>query len=345
MRRGQLRRLIILLAPLALGAVALANAGAGTERSASIERSGAAATRAVCHRTGSARRPYVRLRVTARQLRTHNRHPADIIPAPRRCPQTLLTPTSGGTAFTVNLVGETESPAGDPVGTGTATVRMRRGQGQVCFSLRAQNITLPSVGAHIHRGAAGANGGIVVQFRAPGQNGQSSGCTTAARSLVAQILGSPEGYYVNVHTTDFPAGAIRGQLRGDQGEAGRTFSTTLSGAQECTNAGACGVGDTDGAGTAVVRFRSDQPQVCFRITVQNIRLPSVGAHIHRGASGANGPIVVGFTAPNADGRSSGCVTADQAVIAAILAGPTGYYVNVHTTDFPGGAIRGQLPAS
>jgi hypothetical protein len=340
-----LRRLAILLAPLAVGAFALANAGAGTERSATAEATSVAATRAVCHRTRSARRPYVRIRVTPRQLRSHNAHPADIIPAPRRCPQTLLTPTSGGTAFTVTLVGETETPAGDPVGTGTATVRMRRGQGQVCFSIRAENITLPSAGAHIHRGTANQSGAIVVPFRAPGANGESSGCVTSARSLVAQILRAPEGYYVNVHTTDFPAGAIRAQLGGARRDPGRTLSTSLTGAQECNNAGTCGVGDNDGTGNAVVRFRTDEARVCFRITVQNIRLPSVGAHIHRGAAGSNGPIVVGFTAPNAEGRSSGCVEADRAVIDAILASPTGYYVNVHTTDFPGGAIRGQLPAS
>jgi CHRD domain len=340
-----LRRLAILLAPLALGAVALGNAGAGTERSTSAESASAAATRAVCHRTGSARRPYARIRVTARGLRTHTRHAADIIPAPRRCPTTVLTPTAGGTAFSVNLAGEAETTGGDPVGTGTSTVRLRRGQGQVCFTISAANIGLPSVGAHIHRGSSTESGGIVVQLRAPGENGRSSGCVAAPRSLVAQILGSPDGYYVNVHTTEFPAGAIRGQLGGAERQLGRTFTTALSGAQECNAAGACGVGDTDGTGNAVVRFRADEARVCFRITVQNIRLPSVGAHIHRAAAGANGPIVVGFTAPTANGSSSGCVAADPAVMAAILAGPTGYYVNVHTTDFPGGAIRGQLPAS
>jgi hypothetical protein len=339
-----LRRLAILLALLALGAVALGNAGAGTERSASAEEASVAATRAVCHRTGSARRPYVRIRVTARGLRAHTAHAADIVPAPRRCPATVLTPTAGGTAFAINLVGEAESPAGDPVGTGTATVRLRRGQGQACFTIRAQNIALPSVGAHIHRGTATENGGIVVQLRAPGANGQSSGCVAASRTLVAQILASPAGFYVNVHTTEFPAGAIRGQLGGARRELGRTLTTSLTGAQECNSAGTCGVGDADGAGNAVVRIRADEPQVCFRITVQNVVLPSVGAHIHRAAAGANGPIVVPFRAPDASGNSSGCVSVAQTVIDAILTGPTGYYVNVHSTDFPGGAVRGQLPA-
>jgi hypothetical protein len=119
----------------------------------------------------------------------------------------------------------------------------------------------------------------------------------------------------------------------------------MNGAQECNAAGQCNLGDPDGAGTAIVRLRTDEPRVCFRLTVQNIRLPSVGAHIHRGATGTAGPIVVPFTAPDASGTSSGCVTADRALIDSIIAGPTGFYTNVHTTDFPAGAVRGQLPAS
>ena len=338
-----MKRLILLSAPLAVAVLALANANAGTHDPARSNDVSASATRSVCHFRGTARRPYARLRVTVRQQRAHNRHAADIIPAPARCPRTRLTATSGGTAFTTTLVGETETPSGDPVGTGTATIRIRRGQGQVCFSIRVANITLPAVGAHIHRAAAGEAGNIVVQLRAPGANGRASGCVAAARSLVAQLLASPDAFYVNVHTTDFPAGAVRGQVGGGA-NAGTTLSTQLTGAQECNNAGQCGVGDPDGAGTAVVRFRPDAGLVCFDIAVQNIRLPSVGAHIHRGAAGSNGPIVVGFRAPEASGTSSGCVTAAAALINEIVANPTGFYVNVHTTDFPGGAIRGQLPA-
>ncbi len=39
---------------------------------------------------------------------------------------------------------------------------------------------------------------------------------------------------------------------------------------------------------------------------------------------------------------SGTRIVTQAEIDAILANPSGFYINVHTTDFPGGAIRGQL---
>jgi hypothetical protein len=53
-------------------------------------------------------------------------------------------------------------------------------------------------------------------------------------------------------------------------------------------------------------------------------------------------VVVPFTA-RADGSSSGCTTSTAATVNDILANPPGFYVNVHTTEHPAGAIRAQLP--
>src|SRR5439155_241362 len=166
----------------------------------------------ICHLTRSKTTPYVKLGVSAKQQRAHLKHPGDIIPAPRGgCPKTLLTPTSGGRAFQVALTGETETPAGDPVGTGTSTIRLRAGQGQLCYQLAANNLPA-AIAAHIHRGGAGVNGPVVVPFTAPGADGNSSGCATAEASLIGEIIGNPAGFYVNVHTTEHPGGAIRAQL-------------------------------------------------------------------------------------------------------------------------------------
>ncbi len=116
------------------------------------------------------------------------------------------------------------------------------------------------------------------------------------------------------------------------------FEATLTGAEEVPNPG-----DTDGSGRAAIAFQADV-DVCFTITAANITLPAAAAHIHRGAEGVAGPIVVTLQPPAANGRVDGCTTGDRAVLSEIRANPADFYVNVHTSDFPQGAIRGQLAA-
>jgi hypothetical protein len=127
---------------------------------------------------------------------------------------------------------------------------------------------------------------------------------------------------------------------------GRPFSTELTGAEEVDPVtGAVGVGDADGRGTATVTLNPGQEEVCFELTVALIDTPIVGAHIHEGAAGTNGPVVVGLEPlpPTGDSSSSGCVSLERQEIIEILRDPSNYYVNVHTGLFPDGAIRGQLP--
>ena len=126
---------------------------------------------------------------------------------------------------------------------------------------------------------------------------------------------------------------------------GRLFSTELTGEEEVdTITGEVGVGDPDGSGTATITVNPGQEEVCFELSVAGIDTP-VGAHIHEGAAGTNGPVVVGLEPlpPTGDSSSSGCVSLERQEIIEILRDPSNYYVNVHTGEFPNGAIRGQLP--
>jgi hypothetical protein len=112
-----------------------------------------------------------------------------------------------GTVYAFNLNGSSE-----PNATGTAVLRILKDTSTVCYRLHAANVTLPTVAAHIHKGGAGVNGPVVVPFTAPGATGDSSGCQTSTPEIVNDILANPTGYYVNVHTKEHPAGAIRAQL-------------------------------------------------------------------------------------------------------------------------------------
>jgi CHRD domain len=69
----------------------------------------------------------------------------------------------------------------------------------------------------------------------------------------------------------------------------------------------------------------------------------IAGHIHVGAAGVNGPIVVPLFAGSSDRRLfTQFETVSDPDAPGICANPAGFYVNYHTTDFPGGAIRGQL---
>jgi hypothetical protein len=122
---------------------------------------------------------------------------------------------------------------------------------------------------------------------------------------------------------------------GDDG--GRRFKVMMTGAQEVP-----GPGDSDGSGIAVLRLNPGTEQVCFQLFVEDILLPASAAHIHEAPAGVAGPVVVGLAAPDANGEASGCVSAPREQILEIIAEPEEYYVNVHNSDFPGGAVRGQL---
>ena len=121
---------------------------------------------------------------------------------------------SSSMTFTAKLTGMTESPLGPKSGAGSAKITLNMAKGTVCYNVTVMGIKLPAAAAHIHAGKAGKNGPVVVPFAtAPGKTGHSAGCVHSVRaSLIKGMMNHPTSYYVNVHTTDYPGGAVRGQL-------------------------------------------------------------------------------------------------------------------------------------
>lgn len=109
--------------------------------------------------------------------------------------------------YVAYLLGSNEVAAGDPDGFGVATILIDNAADTVSWSILALGIDLPLTLAHIHQGAAGANGPVRVDFNA----------ALAGNSLFDVDLAnitplSAEGFYVNIHNAFFPGGALRGQL-------------------------------------------------------------------------------------------------------------------------------------
>ena len=189
-----MRKLVLGSVLLAAGALGFAHAQAAAPPKVSI-----------CHKTSSATTPYVLVKVRPAVAAKHVAHHQDVIPAPAggcRSPQ-ALTPTRGGARLTANLTGI--------AGTGTATIRLRAGQGTVCFRFTSPPSGFTFALAHIHRGSN--TGPIVVPFTS---TGATSGCVVAgdlatARALVREILRNPAGFWVNLHLADGTV-VLSGQL-------------------------------------------------------------------------------------------------------------------------------------
>jgi len=115
------------------------------------------------------------------------------------------------TKFQVQMTGAAEVPGpGAEKGMGEATLSFDTDKSQVCYMLHAMGSDAPTM-AHIHKGAAGAGGGVVVELTAPA-TGMSEGCAPVPADAMGDILAHPADYYVNVHSGAFPRGAMRGQL-------------------------------------------------------------------------------------------------------------------------------------
>lgn len=273
-------------------------------------------------------------------------HEAEPQPTPRPAA------TGPATFLVARMNGAEEVPtsaAGPAVGDkdGSAVTYLRIRGNQVSFAIKWKNIAAPTAG-HIHAGVKGQNGGVKVGFfgALPSSARAVTGSVTVAdEALLDSLKTNPESFYANLHTAEFPGGAVRGQFRTsrpvDLNQVLRTgpLAAQADGDQEVAG------GDADGQATAFVRAYGSK--VRYSIKFSNIAAPTKG-HLHANRVGLNGPVAVDvFGAP--DGLSqtingiAGIVTRlDRTTVKTIAKYPTRHYLNIHTTEFPDGAVRGQF---
>jgi hypothetical protein len=126
---------------------------------------------------------------------------------------------------------------------------------------------------------------------------------------------------------------------------GRPLSTSLSWTEEVNAQGVPNQGEPNATGHASLRLNPGQGEVCFHITVSGMSSLVTRAHIHEAAAGTNGGIVVDFFNDFAGipgTEFSGCVQASRTQILEIFHNQANFYVNVHSINKAGGAVRGQL---
>ncbi|WP_280878545.1 CHRD domain-containing protein [Streptomyces pseudovenezuelae] len=127
------------------------------------------------------------------------------------------------------------------------------------------------------------------------------------------------------------------------GTGGTLLATSLRGGNEVPVAGGPAVGDKDGAAVEFIKVKGDKVSVA--VTWRGTGRPTM-LHIHQGAKGTNGGVKVDFTKLLGKIKNhsvTGTVKVrDRALLDALKSDPGAFYANLHTAQFPGGAVRGQL---
>ena len=217
-----------------------------------------------------------------------------------------------------------------PTNASTAT-----GNGLLTFDAATRKISgrvaltgMTATAAHIHTGVQGVNGPVIFSMTesAPG----SGIWTTAADAALtdAQITNLKSGgLYFNAHSAAFPGGEIRGQI------GLNVKLASLNAAQEVP------ANTSAATGMGVLSVNPLTRAASASITLTG--MTATAAHIHLGATGVNGPIIISLVSGSAGVFSSPAdtvLTADQ--FKAYKQG--NLYFNAHSAAFPGGEIRGQI---
>ncbi|TDD28512.1 CHRD domain-containing protein, partial [Nonomuraea terrae] len=121
------------------------------------------------------------------------------------------------------------------------------------------------------------------------------------------------------------------------------FAAKLTGKNEVPVKGGPKVGDKNGSALAV--FVIDRDKVSYAVRWEGTATPTM-FHIHQGKKGQNGDVKIGFFMdglPKGTSAVSGTVQVkDKNLLAGITRNPGNWYANLHTGEFPGGAVRAQM---
>ncbi len=280
------------------------------------------------------------------------------------------------------MIPENETPpiiGKDWAATGTLVLLVTRDQNTLNSAYAIFDVAyrgFPSdvqfTGLHIHSGAAQVAGPVVIPSglqgpvspTAAGGTGvlhyESEVDLTAAGAFdaVNGVINNPSNYYMNVHTTEAPGGAIRGQLmRTDKME----FQVDMKTSNEVNPV--TGLDASAPAKITVYTSRGSTGDVTAGAVAFDVNpmFPAgtqfTGLHIHDGAAGTNGSVTIDsrlsgspiLAGTNGTGNIYRIVTVPPGPglvsLNSIVRTPSKQYVNLHTTDFPGGAVRAQLGAA
>lgn len=232
-----------------------------------------------------------------------------------------------GIGFTSSLNGAQEVPPANTTATGTGFAILDLNSDSVYYSITVAGLSSTLQAAHFHQAPAGSNGGVVqnISFADSTATGFWSGFS---ESVLTSLI--KNGIYINVHTANFPSGEIRGQLNLS---SEIMLRANIQGSQEVPPVA------TNGSGTAWAVLNNDLSSMDYNITFAQLQGNFSAAHFHLGAPGNNGPVfqTIMFNGNNASGELT---MLPDSIVRAFIKGNV--YINIHSSTFPSGEIRGQL---
>lgn len=236
--------------------------------------------------------------------------------------------------FNALVNGNQEVPALTNTAKGVFSAKLSHTLDTLWYDAVLTGLSSIPTGAHLHKGAKGSNGPVVVDLTSGISGNTVSGVYTGT-SLTTDLINNllTENIYFNAHTTANPDGELRGQLKA---HARVGYSATLSGTQQVP------FNSSKGTGTAIVSIARDTTELYYQVLVTGLSSKITGAHFHSGPIGKNGPVISDLTSSFAK-----VDTIDQA--AGFILNPNrklfdkdSVYINLHNVPFPDGEIRGQF---
>ena len=226
----------------------------------------------------------------------------------------------------ITLNGASEVPPVTTSASGTGALTLIGSQ--LFYDLSYSGLTGGGTAAHIHGPAdATTPASVLVPLNSPaGASGTLSGSVSLNPTNLAYLLAGQT--YINIHSATNGGGEIRGQIYPIQ------LGAALSGTSE--------VGPTASPGSGSGSMTLVNDTLNFSVTFTNLLSPATAAHIHAPADAThNVGVVIPLTAPAATaGTISGSVALSAQNLMWLVTGQA--YFNIHTTNFPGGEIRGQI---
>ncbi|MEL6923357.1 MAG: CHRD domain-containing protein, partial [Bacteroidota bacterium] len=242
-----------------------------------------------------------------------------------------------GLHFDAFLSGNQEVPVVPTIAEGVASFEVSPTLDSMTYEVLVDGLSGPITGAHLHEGAAGTNGGVLVNLTEQIDSFRISGTLPITIDLLNKMLTGT--IYLNIHTELNPGGEIRGQVYKLAREA---YSYEFSGGQEVPAT------DSPGTGAGMVTIDRDQTNAHFMMVVSGLGEGINAAHFHQGSPGENGGVIFNLTPfLTAAGGAYGYWTEenDPAFGNSPMFRSNNVYVNIHTDNFPSGAIRANVVRS